>query len=480
MQIEGKMTPERVGPSVFSIRAPNMTGTANSVPDATSTRSGRRSQSLDAMPALNLAGSEITIVGRLDIDLKPKSIGGSSTTRSGTAPAAVLVKPLSSNASYAVHYLDDITGAEIWVFPNQKNDGKSDIAFDLPGRPDEVPLEPGKTRALITKAMRGLVTVVTWVTDPIVGAGVNAIAKIWENKRRPYDLHQVAADGKMVAPDWSAFNGDPVLLLVHGTFSTPEAGFAGWLGPPAFAEIHKHYGGRCLALAHPTMHADPIENVAWLIDRLPKDKQWKFNTVSHSRGGLVVRELAASAKSTGSVQIDRMVMVAPPNFGTPLANARHWTTFLNAYTNILTEAPDTVTTIVTEGLLCLVKIIGSAATHGLSGIASMNSEESYLQALAPRAYANPDGLFAIASDYSPSKPEIIKQLAAKAADVVIDGFFDQPNDMVVPTKGCSEGSLTAAGFPIVGTRLKVLEGPIHHCNYFQQPEVHKKLTEWLT
>ena len=128
--------------------------------------------------------------------------------------------------------------------------------------------------------MRGLVTVVMWVTDPIVGAGVNAIAKVWEGRKRPYGLHQVAADGKMIEPDWSTFNGDTVLLLVHGTFSTPEAGFAGWLGQPAFAAIHKHYGGRCLAFAHPTMHTDPAENVDWLIKQLPKGKEWQFNTVS--------------------------------------------------------------------------------------------------------------------------------------------------------------------------------------------------------
>jgi pimeloyl-ACP methyl ester carboxylesterase len=479
MQIEGRITPERVDSSVFSIRAPNMEGQANSVPTATSTRSGRRSQTLDRMPSVDLAGSDISVVGRLDIDLKPKPGGRSSATRSGEAHATVLMPPIDSNANYAAHYIDDITGAEIWVFPKQPNDGKKELAFELPGRPDDVPVEPGKTRALITKAMRGLVTVVTWVTDPIVGAGVNTIAKLWENKRRPYALHQVTADGKMIPPDWSAFNGEPALLLMHGTFSTPDGGFYGWLGQPAFAEMHKHYGGRCLALAHPSMHADPAENVDWLLEALPTDRQWKFNAVSHSRGGLVVRELAARSTKDGSCQVDRMVMVAPPNFGTPLANAVHWTTFLNTYTNILTDAPDTVTTIVTEGLLCLVKIIGSAATHGLSGIASMNVEDNYLKKLAPRAYLNPDGLYAIASDYSPSKPEIVKQIAAKAADVVIDGFFKEANDMVVPTLGCSQGSLEAAGFPIVPSRLKVLKGSVHHCNYFEQAEVHKQLKEWL-
>lgn len=479
MQVEGRMTPEKIGPSAFSIRAPNMTGTANSVPGTTSTRSGRRSRTLDRMPEMDLAGSDLTIVGRVDIDLKPKSPTGSRATRSSEAHASLLMKPIRSGTDYAAHYIDDITGAEIWVFPKQRSDGKSDIVFDLPARPDDVPAEPGKTRALITKAMRGLVTVVMWVTDPIIGAGVHAFAKAWEDKKRPYGLHQVTADGKMIPPNWNALKGDPVLLLVHGTFSTPEGGFSGWLGEQAFADVHRHYGGRCLALAHPSMHADPAENIAWLLKQLPNDRKWKFDTVSHSRGGLVVRELAAQATKDGPYEVDRMVMVAPPNFGTPLANPAHWVTFLNAYTNILTELPDTVSTIVTEGLLCLVKILGSAAIHGLSGIDSMNADDDYLKKLAPRTYLNPNGLYAIASNYSPRQPEIVKQLAAKAADLVIDGFFEQANDMVVPTSGCSEGSTAAAGFPIVASRLKVLGGPIHHCNYFQQPEVHQKLSEWL-
>lgn len=480
MQIEGRITPERVGSSVFSIRAPNMEGQADSVPTTSSTRSGRRSKTLDRMQSVDLAGSDISVVGRLDIDLKPKPGGRSSTTRSGEAHATVLMPPINSKASYAAHYIDDITGAEIWVFPKQPNDGKRDLAFELPARPDDVPVEPGKTRALITKTMRGLMTVVTWITDPIVGAGVNAIAKLWEDNKRPYKLQQVTADGKLIAPDWSAFNGEPALLLMHGTFSTPGAGFEGWFGQPAFAEIHQHYGGRCLALAHPTMHADPADNVKWLLDTLPKDKRWNFNAVSHSRGGLVLRELAAQATKDGPFQVDRMVMVAPPNFGTPLANAAHWTTFLNTYTNILTDLPDTTSTIVTEGLLCLVKIIGSAATHGLSGIAAMNVNDDYLKTLAPRTYLKPDGLYAIASDYTPSKPEIAKQIAAKAADAAIDGFFKEANDMVVPTLGCSEGSLQSAGFPIVASRLKVFKGTFHHLNLFEQADVHKQLKQWLT
>jgi hypothetical protein len=484
MKISGSATPEPVGSSGLSIRAPGRTGTVESrPPKSAATRAGRRDHLLDAVSAMGADAPGI--VGRLDIDIKPASIQvpltrpGDTRGDDGPAPTAVVVAKRDKTTAYAVHYFDDNTGTDMWVFPQDAK--QSNLVFELPETPPAPPASPtpGGTRAFITAAMRGLVTVVAWVTNPIIGAGVNLIAKAWENNRRPYGLRQVANSGQMSEPDWSSFNGDPVLLLVHGTFSTPQAGFYGWLGTPNFEEIHKGYGGRCLALAHPTMHADPAENVAWFIDQLPTDKQWTFDTVSHSRGGLVVRELAAHAKDKGSCHVNRMVMVASPNFGTPLANAGHWTTFLNAHTSILTYAPDTVTTIVSEGLLCLVKILGSAAIYGVPGIGSMNSGDSYLQLLAPRAYANPDGLYAIASSYTPSRPEIVKLLAAKAADAVVDGFFAEPNDMVVPTKGCSEGSSVAAGFPIAPERLIRLGGQVHHCNFFEQKAVHDKLAEWL-
>jgi hypothetical protein len=484
MQILGTATPEPVGGAGLAIRAPGRTGTVDSLPPrASATRGGRHDHLLDAVTAMGADAP--AIIGRLDIKIEPASIQmpitapGQTRGGEGPAPAAVMVAKRDATTAYAVHYFDDNTHTDMWVFPNDAN--KSDLVFELPETPPApaAASAPGGTRAFITAAMRGLVTVVAWVTDPILGTAANAIAMAWESRRRPHGLHQVTQDGNMIEPDWSTFNGDPVLLLVHGTFSTSEAGFFGWLGTPNFADIHRRYGGRCLAFAHPTMHVDPAENVAWMIDHLPKDRPWKFDTVSHSRGGLVVRELAAGAKQDGACDVDRMVMVAPPNFGTPLASATHWKTFLNVHTSILTYAPDTVATIVSEGLLCLVKILGGAVVSGLPGLAAMNSEATYLQLLAPRVYSHPDGLYAIASSYSPSRPEVIKLIAAKAADAVVDDFFKEPNDLVVPTKGCSEGSLSAVGFPVAPTRLIRLSGEIHHCNYFEQTAVHGKLAEWL-
>lgn len=482
MNITGSMTPEPVGSSGLFIRAPGRTGTVDGLgPKTAITRAARRDHVLDAVTAM--ADRELAITGRLDIKIQPASIRlppatGAGTRASMPEPPAVVVTKRNDTTAYAVHFFDENTGADMWVFP--KDARQRNLTFELPEAPPSQPSqEPGGTRAAITAAMRGLVTVVAWVTNPVVGLAANTVAKAWEDRRRPYGIRQVTAKGEFVEPDWSTFNGDPVLLLVHGTFSTPEAGFHDWTNPESFAEIHKRYGGRCLALAHPTMHADPNENVAWLIDHLPKDKSWNFDTVSHSRGGLVVRELAARAKEDGSYRVNKMVMVAPPNFGTPLANADHWTTFLNAHTAILTYAPDTVATVVSEGLLCLVKILGSGAARGLSGIAAMNLQAPYLLKLAPRAFANPDRLYAVAANYSPSKPVPIQQLFAKVGDTAVDGFFGEPNDMVVPTKGCSEGELASSGFPIPGDRLIRLDGTAHHCNLFEQKAVHEKLAQWL-
>ena len=479
MEITGSMAPEPVGGAGIFIRAPGRRGTVESVaPAASVTRAARRDHVRDAVSAMGDAN--LAIVGRVDVNIEPASIqapparDGAATRSDAIQPPAILVDKRDDATAYAVHYFDEETHADMWVLPTDPN--QKQLTFELPETP---PRQTGNTRAFVTAAMRGLVTVVAWVTDPIVGLAANAIASAWEAKRRPYGLYQVRGDGELVLPDWSTFDGQPVLLLVHGTFSTPKAGFYGWINNPAFAEIHKRYGGRCLALAHPTMHTDPTENVDWLMANLPKGKQWNFDTVSHSRGGLVVRELAARANEDQSYRVNRMVMVAPPNFGTPLANAAHWIVFLNAHTSILTYAPDTVATIVGEGLLCLVKILGSGVARGLSGIAAMNLEGSYLQKLAPRSYSNPTGLFAAAASYSPSNPALIKQLIARAGDGAVDGFFGEANDMVVPTKGCSEGLLTSSGFPIPAARLLRLDGTAHHCNLFEQKDVHEKLGKWL-
>jgi hypothetical protein len=383
-----------------------------------------------------------------------------------------------------VLYVDAATGVSKWVFANapQAADAQQQLVFPLPQIDAAAGAGDGgaQVEGVITKTMRGVAKVVRWVTDPLVGKAAQAIAKAWEDKRRPYGLQQVAADGSLADPVWSKFDGEPVLLLVHGTFSTPTQGFEGWLGDDSFKTVHTLYGGRVLALAHPTLHDSPDDNIKWFLEQLPNDRSWVFDTVSHSRGGLVVRSLAARAAASDKLQVQHMLMLASPNFGTPLADANHWITFLDAHTNLLTVAPDGVATIVAEGVLVLAKIIGGGALGRLPGLAAMDANGDYLAGLATRKIASAGGMFAVAADYAPNHPEVLRQLISSAADAAVNSFFEQANDLVVPTLGCSQGATAAIGFPIDGARVMPLKGgTTHHLNMFANADIRRQLGTWL-
>ena len=83
---------------------------------------------------------------------------------------------------------------------------------------------------------------------------VNAtIATHWEAMRRPNQLAQFAGAGRWAPPDRAALAAGPVLLLLHDTFSTPQATFAEWIGDESFEPVLHAFGGRCLAFTHPTL-----------------------------------------------------------------------------------------------------------------------------------------------------------------------------------------------------------------------------------
>jgi len=483
--IRGVGTPEPVLGTNFALTARGMSGSVESIGLAeATTRAATRNYLERAAAGHADSGVPVAVIGQLDVDLHVAPGVAPGETRGGAVGLPTLhVDMRDESTGYAVLYVDQATGASKWLLAGQRDDTTTQkrLVFELPQVVASGAAKPeaSGSRGAIIGAMRALVKVVAWVTDPLVGAAAYAVAKAWETKRRPYGLRQVTDKGGLVQPEWSVFTGGPTLLLVHGTFSTPAAGFSGWIDGPAFAALHAQYGGRCLAFAHPTMHASPDENIDWLFGALPSDKSWTFDTVSHSRGGLVVRALAAFAATRDDCKVARMVMVAPPNFGTPLADARHWTTFLNAHTTLLVTSPDTVATIVAEGVLCLVKILGSGIADNLPGLAAMNLAGDYLPSLARRALAKTDGIYVVAADYSPANADALKQLMLGAADAAVDKFFDEANDLVVPTLGCSEGQLASSGFPIDVKHLAKLSGDTHHCNLFVNATVQQKLSDWL-
>ena len=91
--------------------------------------------------------------------------------------------------------------------------------------------------------------------------------------------------------DWSR-----VLLLVHGTCSSIEGGFEGWIESPdwkALLERYESIGGAVLGYQHYTVGRSPADNALRLAERLSDGLRpgTQVDVVSHSRGGLVAEAL---------------------------------------------------------------------------------------------------------------------------------------------------------------------------------------------
>jgi pimeloyl-ACP methyl ester carboxylesterase len=257
------------------------------------------------------------------------------------------------------------------------------------------------------------------------------------------------------------------LLLIHGTFSTPEAGFHGWLGSDNFRAVLQRYGDRCLALAHPSISASPDENIAWMLTNLRATASGPIDIVCHSRGGLVARVLAASDQ----LDVRRVCQVGTPNAGTPLAHAKHLIAFLDGHSALLTKLPDSVSTIVLEGLLCVIKLVVTGAGAGLPGLSAMEPEGEYLTGLGKRRLGAKEW-FTIGANYQPAMaPD--SGFAQRIGDKVVDSFFGYPNDLVVPSEGCHKPG------PSPTDSLRIDGADVHHCNYFSAAQVHDRLNTWL-
>ena len=473
--IRGLPIPEPLGGSTLSVLAPGYIGEAVRLEQAGAARGGG-----DLLPLAEAAASvDAVVVERVSLVLQAPTPPAAGAGGRGAEPAAApqVIVPAQEGVDYAVLHTDE-TGHATWLFPTSASStGKA--VFDVPPQTPAAPQPAADSggRGPVTSVMRRIVRVVAWLAEPVVGAGAKAMAGAWESGKRPYGLWQVGAGGSLEPPRWNELAGGPTLLLIHGTFSTPPVGFGGWLGTPAFDAVAARYGGRVLAFAHPSLSASPAENIDWLQKQLPADNSFKgpVDIVCHSRGGLVARELAARAAAGNAPKVARVCQVGAPNLGTPLANASHWTDFLDAHTNCLTLLPDSTTTIVLEGLLCLVKIVGSGVARGLPGLAAMDPAGDSLKALGMRGVGTARW-FTVGANYRPdggTAAGLAHRLAATASDAAVDAFFASDNDTVVPADGCHRPG------PTVEDSLRIDGGVTNHVNYFHSSEVQAALARWL-
>ena len=187
----------------------------------------------------------------------------------------------------------------------------------------------------------------------------------------------------MSVADWKVLSDGPVLLFVHGTFSTTEGGF-GQLKPATLKTLHARYGGRVIAFDHPTIADDPIENARQFFE-IAGDRKLELDVVCHSRGGLVARSIAERPGdledlATG-ISVRTIVLVGVPSNGTILAKAKYWDELLNRMTTLLSLFPGPGMSDTLETVLAVVRSIAVETVESLEGLDAMAPGGDFLKRL---------------------------------------------------------------------------------------------------
>jgi hypothetical protein len=470
----------------YTLEAPGLVGRVNVV--AASDQTTRSAEGLsETTLAAALEHSGLIVRQFFELDVAADRGAGSAAPRTrSTGEAAITLRApaIGPEVGQAVLYSDE-TGLLQWIFPDQPSAAEStrggaEVIYRIPRRQVAVDSASPETRqrGTIIKLGRKIVRVVLWATDAIVGQGVQAVMRAWETEKRPYGWQMLPLSSTDPV-NWDRLRGGRGLLFLHGTFSSAADAFHA-LPAETVERLRQHYDGRLLAFNHPSVHQSPPENIARLLDELPAGLE--LDIVTHSRGGLVGRELIrqAAEQPGRQLRIGKAVLVAAPNRGTPLANGDHWIDMLDRYTNLIAQAPDTSFTLLLEGVLTFVKIVGHAGLDALPGLKAMLPDGEYLRGLN----ANPPSTtryHALVADYQPNDAGWINRFYKRVQDKLVDGLFAEPNDGVVPTSGGYSASRDGSGWQIPAAQRRefVTSDGVSHSTFFANPTVNEYLLRWL-
>jgi pimeloyl-ACP methyl ester carboxylesterase len=350
--------------------------------------------------------------------------------------------------------------------------GELTQTFSIPVEPIEIDGDPvARERGFLGIGVRKVLHLIRFPVEYVAGRVAEFAVGRWEDKYRPYGLHRASPRYFAGAPDPAdagLFDGAPVLLLIHGTFSVGRSGFAGLAA--LLPELTRRYDGRVVVFDHPSVHVDPDENVRRLLASLPPAATSVVDVVAHSRGGLVARQLASAGQPAPAVR--RIIHVATPNAGTTLASPEHLGDLLDMFSNLVNLFTDEGSGAVASAVIEVVKQIATGALGGLDGLAAMDPAGKALAQLN-KAPADPaTKVAAITCDYDAAGAAA----ALRALDFAADRLFGTGNDLVVPTTGVYD-----AGSYRVDDRLDLTGSTpsIAHSSFLGDPRVHAWLADRL-
>lgn len=501
--LNGSTQPVDLGPG-YRVRASGWQGKVSiHTTEDTSTRSSEHGIGIGLDLLDNaLRRTEITQVRRIELELSPAAPASyGNLTRSLDVDTEIELEVPDAGPEFGqlVISVDD-DGAVRWHLPEMRSleDGRVNrgsapgitfhIAFTSVPPPDT--WAANTSRSLLGAVGRRLLKVLVYpITDPLVGAIAEFMAQHWEANKRPYRLRLFTPTDYGIAqatvPTATQLkdmaNAGPILLFVHGTFSTSHGGF-GDLPKATMEALHEHYDGRVLAFDHPTLSVDPFENVRWLVSHFPTDPV-VIDIICHSRGGLVSRALAevpvAARVNAPHITVRKLVLGATPNKGTLLADPDHMVSMIDRLTTALTLLPGANAIETLEALITVIKTLAHGGLNGLDGLRSMCPKGTFLHSLNITG-GLPGKYFAIAANYEP-KDRGLRALVTGGTNIVADTIFGEAdNDLVVPTDGVYEKNGNAR-FPVPIERRLVLDRAesIMHTTIFGHPSVSTQLIAWL-
>lgn len=492
----------------YALRAPGLVGRAERI--GTDTDSLRSIASPASIFDDVLARTQMHCVENVEVRARPAPASAMTTDlRDVNGDDAMLFEApdLGPTVGQVVLLVDE-AGAMSWHFPSAANRNIEPPAIRGTGgvksyyirrEAPPAPPESARERALFGAMGRKLLRLIVYpISDIVVGAAASVIAPHWEEANRKYHVRQFSPNNYQRATgteeerlsvalspmDYQLLGNGPVLLFVHGTFSTAHGAFHE-LSQGAFANLHQQYGGRVIAFNHFTLSHDPKENADWLLQHLRSHMPGKTLTldiISHSRGGLVARTLANGAAiglDSSQVKVRRIAFVAVPNAGTPLADPNHMVAMIDRMTSALNLVPSGGAADILEGILIAVKIIGHGALKGLTGLGAMHPQGSFLKALNASNRGSTD-YFGIAANYEPNDVGL-RALVNGTVNAVADRVFQgEENDLVVPERGVYDVS-GCDGFPLgQGSCLRIpASAGVSHSSMFGHEAIADRLVGWL-
>ncbi len=479
-------TPVVVGDVV--ITSPGLSGEVQVHPAASP---GMRAAE-DTRQALIDALGRADVGEQLTVEFTDQSeLDDSGGTRGGGGGDEIVVEvpaPGSGNGQVLLYAAED--GSLSWHFPEIPPEevpsrGGESRTYRIPRQVVAPEADGGGQRGLLGAVGKKLLKVLVFpLVDPVLGKVGNHFAARYEEKHaraalRPFGVEDYRLrDVPDLLPErWVDLSAGVSLLMVHGTFSTAKSAFSN-LTTETVQALHDRYGGRVLALDHHTISVTPSANISWLSDHLPATGEVTVDVVTHSRGGLVGRALAERADELGiggRLKVRNLVMVAPPNAGTALADPDHISALLDRLTNIAQLLPDNGFLDALDLIVSVVKQVAVGAFGGMEGLMSMNPSGPGLAEFndSPGSGAT---YRVIASNFEPPSGSALARIARDAATDFV--FGSTTNDLVVPTDGAWSLPATA-GFPVADPFVLGKELGVDHSSYFGRADVEAKLLEWL-